>query len=152
MAKKKSTPPPPPPKGQFGVVEHARNTMGRPAGPPPPRHKKEVWEAEGLPPELADMRYVYYGMAEKRGETQGQKALRKLLEDDPKRFLDRYDELERQYAAANPVRTEEPDGSAASEPAGPPVAPDETAARVAARIEDWLASRREKALREHPAS
>jgi hypothetical protein len=145
--KKHNRKPPAPPKGVFGGGAHNIYRGGKGATPAPPKHDKAKWWSDDLPAELADMRYIYYGSSEKKTETQGQRALRKLLADNPQKFLDRYDELERQYAASKP-KTEGETGS----PESPAVAPpsDETAERVAARIEVWLDQHRAKALADFP--
>lgn len=62
---------------------------------------REFWKDEGLPPGLADMRFVYYANQKPSAtETLGQTALRKLLADNPQKFLERMDELEKLYAEA----------------------------------------------------
>lgn len=145
--KKHNRKPPAPPKGVFGGGAHNIYRGGKGATAQPPRHGKDSWWADDLPAELADMRYIYYGSAEKKTETQGQRALRKLLADNPQKFLDRIDELERQYAASKP-KTAGETGTPES-PAVPPPS-DETAERVAARIEAWLDQHRAKALGAFP--
>lgn len=88
---------------------------------------------------LQDMRLVY-SHPDSGDETPGQKAARRLIEDDPKSYLALLERLERDFRAQNqeeipsPVAEEMPDSSERIE--------DPTSERLIGEIDAWLERKR----------
>ena len=90
------------------------------------------------PPEyLRDLRYVYRNEREITGETQGQKILRKLLLEDPAKFLDRLQKAELDHRKTT-LRPTPPEAETKGDVGPAAEAADEGAERCLGLIEGLL--------------